>query len=512
MPSPIVLTEAARKIWEALRAGPRDVAAVVAATGLDQSQIMLAASEGAAQGFIAVEERARVEIDPAPDAPARLAAGLPERRAAQLLQEAGGELPLSDFLARAQEQGLAPNEIFRWGGTRGWLQRVKGQGPPTVLLTEAGRAALAGEAPDEQALRLAAQGMRFLDELGARGIDTAAVAELLGRRGELARLRERKQRVLTLTAPGREAIQRAVVKREKNALSPDDLRSGAWRDIALRPYDVTLPAEVPYPAKLHPLRRVIEQARRAFLELGFTEVVSPMVEAAFWNFDALFQPQDHPARDMQDTFYLAEPAQAPLPDAAVVERVRRTHEDGGETGSTGWGYRWRPEEARRLVLRTHTTAATVRALFAHPEPPYKAFCVGWTYRNETVSFKHLPVFHQLDGIIIDEQASLATLLGTLAAFYRKMGFAQVRFKPAFYPYTEPSADVLVRMESRGKWLEMGGSGIFRPEVTEPLGCRHPVLAWGLGIERLAMLRLGIDYMRQLYQGGLALVEEVPLCR
>jgi len=154
----------------------------------------------------------------------------------------------------------------------------------------------------------------------------------------------------------------------------------------------------------------------------------------------------------------------------------------------------------------------VRALAAHPSPPHKVFCIGWTYRNETISFKHLPVFHQLDGIIIDEHANLATLLGTLAAFYRKMGFEDVRFKPAFYPYTEPSVDVLVHMKSRSKWIEMGGSGIFRPEVTEPLGCTHPVLAWGLGLERLAMLRLGFDDIRQLYQGGLDFVEEVPLCQ
>jgi phenylalanyl-tRNA synthetase alpha chain len=165
-----------------------------------------------------------------------------------------------------------------------------------------------------------------------------------------------------------------------------------------------------------------------------------------------------------------------------------------------------------VVLRTHTTAATIRALARHPEAPYKAFCVGWTHRNETLSFKHLPVFHQVDGIIIDEHANLSTLLGTLKAFYQKMGFEGVRFKPAFYPYTEPSVDVMVYMESRKKWIEMGGSGIFRPEVTEPLGCKHPVLAWGLGIERLAMLKLGFSDIRELYQGGLDTVEAVPLCR
>ena len=244
--------------------------------------------------------------------------------------------------------------------------------------------------------------------------------------------------------------------------------------------------------------------------MGFAEVVSPMIESAFWNFDALFQPQDHPARDMQDTFYMRHPAETPLPDAKIVEPVRRTHEDGWETGSEGWGYTWSPERSKQVVLRTHTTAATIRALAANPNPPGKFFCVGWTYRNETISFKHLPVFHQVDGIIIDEEANLASLMGTLQEFYSKMGFGRVKFKPAFYPYTEPSVDVVVYMESRGKWLEMGGAGIFRPEVTLPLGCKYPVLAWGLGIERLAMLRFGLSDIRELYRPSLDALEGVPL--
>ena len=510
----VVLTENAKKVWDALRDGPKDLNEVVEETGLDQSIVMVAALEAQQQGFMTIEQRGRIEVAPAKDARKRVQDKLPERRAAEALVEQPQEgIPMPRFVQLAKELGIAVNEVFRWGGARGWIKREKGDGgPPTVRITDLGREQVQKQQPDETSILLASEGIRFLDEQAARGVDTAAVEALLSKRSDLARLRKRTQRILALTEAGLKVIDEVRIKREKNALSPEDFRTGAWRDITLRPYDVTLPAQTIYPAKIHPLRKIIEQARRAFLELGFTEVVSPMVEAAFWNFDALFQPQDHPARDMQDTFYMDEPARSPLPDAAVVEAVRRTHEDGGETGSTGWGYAWSPEEAQKVVLRTHTTAATIRALAAHPDAPYKAFCVGWTYRNETISYKHLPVFHQLDGIIIDEHASLATLLGTLTAFYQKIEIEKVRFKPAFYPYTEPSVDVMVFMESRGKWIEMGGSGIFRPEVTEPLGCHHPVLAWGLGVERLAMLRLGFTDIRQLYQGGLDTVQEVPLCR
>jgi phenylalanyl-tRNA synthetase alpha chain len=275
---------------------------------------------------------------------------------------------------------------------------------------------------------------------------------------------------------------------------------------------VSLPAEVVCPAKVHPLQKILQETRVAFLEMGFTEVVSPEVESAFWDFDALFQPQDHPARDMQDTFYVARPASMSLPPADVVQKVRETHEHGGATGSRGWGYRWEEDRAKDVVLRTHTTAATVRALASDPRPPRKVFCVGKVFRNEAISFKHLPEFHQVDGIIIDEKASFVALLGLLKEFYRKMGFERIRFKPAFFPYTEPSAEVYGYMPEKKQWIELGGSGVFRPEVTEPFGCTVPVLAWGLGLERLAMLRYEVQDIRNLYWTDLDWLRRVPLCR
>ena len=165
-----------------------------------------------------------------------------------------------------------------------------------------------------------------------------------------------------------------------------------------------------------------------------------------------------------------------------------------------------------MVLRTHTTATTVHALAEDPCSPRKVFTVGRVFRNETISYKHLPEFTQVDGIIIDEAANFSMLLGTLKEFYRKMGFERVKFKPGFFPYTEPSAEVFVYMESKKSWIELGGSGVFRPEVTQPLGCEVPVLAWGLGLERLAMLRYGLTDIRTLYWTELDWLKEVALCR
>jgi phenylalanyl-tRNA synthetase alpha chain len=242
-----------------------------------------------------------------------------------------------------------------------------------------------------------------------------------------------------------------------------------------------------------------------------------MAESAFWDFDALFQPQDHPAREMQDTMYLKHPGSYPLPgeigyhgpgDSATVAAVRATHVDGGNTGSKGWRYEWSEARARQVVLRTHMTASSIRALAKDPRAPRKVFSLGRVFRRETVDATHLPEFHQVDGIIIDERANLASLMGTLRKFYERLGVPEVKLKPAFFPYTEPSVEVHIKWN--GRWMEMGGAGIFRPEVTEPFGCTAPVLAWGLGLERLAMAVYGIASIKELYQADLEWLANVPL--
>ncbi|MBD3160559.1 MAG: phenylalanine--tRNA ligase subunit alpha, partial [Candidatus Eisenbacteria bacterium] len=337
---------------------------------------------------------------------------------------------------------------------------------------------------------------------------------LLKGRNAWCELRRKVRRRLHLEPAGREALEAGLqTVEEVTQLTPELIASGRWREVRLRSYDVGLATDPVHPGKRHPLQRILDETRRVYLEMGFQEIVSPLAESAFWDFDALFQPQDHPAREMQDTFYLEAPGEVPLPeDSDLVDRVRRVHEDGGETGSIGWQYRWEEARARKTVLRTHTTATTVRALAADPTTPRRVFCVGRVFRRETIDYKHLPIFYQVDGIVIDPDASFANLLGTLGAFYRRMGFPQFQFRPAFFPYTEPSVEVYIWFEKRRDWVEMGGAGIFRPEVTEPLGCTVPVLAWGLGLERLAMMRYDLKDIRDLYFPDTEWLKGVPLCR
>ncbi len=201
---------------------------------------------------------------------------------------------------------------------------------------------------------------------------------------------------------------------------------------------------------------------------------------------------------MQDTFHLA--TECDLPEK-YIKPVKVMHERGAGI-SVGWGGRWSAEVARKQVLRTHTTAITIKYLAEHPEPPVKAFCIDRAYRREAIDPTHTPEFEQLEGVVMDKGVSFKNLLGCLKEFYQRMGFEEVRFRPGYFPYTEPSVEPEVYIESMGKWVELGGAGVFRKEVTKPLGIKYPVLAWGLGVSRVAMLRLGLKDLRELYQSDI----------
>ena len=268
-------------------------------------------------------------------------------------------------------------------------------------------------------------------------------------------------------------------------------------------FDISVKSENAAVGKQHPISFLTKKIKRIFAELGFSEMTGSIVESAFWNFDALFQPQDHPARELADTFYLN--GEAELPDKKLIERVKKSHE-------AGWKYKWTEQEAKRLVLRTHTTALSARYLAANYEKkdPKKYFAIGSVFRNEATDYKHLAEFHQVEGIIAWEHATFRDLLGILKEFYMKLGFDKIRFRPSFFPYTEPSLEVEVFFEPRKQWLELGGAGIFRPEVSVPLANVYPVLAWGLSLERPLMLMLGLEDIRTFYRNDLDFLKSVRL--
>ncbi|MBI5133244.1 MAG: phenylalanine--tRNA ligase subunit alpha, partial [Thaumarchaeota archaeon] len=272
-----------------------------------------------------------------------------------------------------------------------------------------------------------------------------------------------------------------------------------------RAIDVTAPAPVIYAGRKHPLQDVVDEVREVFVGLGFQEIEGPMVQNSFWNFDALFTPQDHPAREMQDTFYIASMQASSVADKKIVNNVSGIHKKG-------WGYKWNINDARKLVLRTHTTPVTIRYLADNKPDEDRVFSVGRVFRNEKLTYKHLAEFYQVEGIVVGRNVTLRDLMGLQTEFYSKMGLKKVKFWPSFFPYTEPSLQSMVYHERLGKWVELFGMGIFRPEVTIPIGVKNPVLAWGGGLERIAMLRYELDDVRELYNNKLSWLRSVPKCQ
>ncbi|MDA4124412.1 MAG: phenylalanine--tRNA ligase subunit alpha [Thaumarchaeota archaeon] len=324
----------------------------------------------------------------------------------------------------------------------------------------------------------------------------------LVQRGVILRSESQKVSVM-ITDPGKAAAASTVSEQYLDRLTPEALSSGSWRGKNLRPIDVEAKAPRLFPGRRHPVRDFIREVKETYVSMGFTELEGNSVHPAFWNFDALFIPQDHPGRDMQDTFYLEGLSDKKLSRKGVIANVAATHESGWKTGSRGWGYSWNIEEARRLVLRTHNTVLTVKALSESGEKETRVFAVSKVYRNENLDYKHLAEFHQMDGIMVGEGLNVRHLMGFLTEFYKKLGMKAVKLWPSYFPYTEPSLEVVGYSDAVKAWIELSGSGVFRPEVTIPLGVKVPVLAWGPGIERLMLMRFGLDDMRELYGNDLS---------
>ena len=418
-----------------------------------------------------------------------IATGLPERVAITVIDAAGGRLDL-DELAQRMSGGMDKIAV-------GWLKRkgladIVPEGDRKVLvLTDKGKATLGTEMPDEAFLKKLAK-----SPVSEKDADKALVKDLKGRKGMIGE-KIVTTRSIVLTDLGKEiAASGLELKPQITEITDRLIQSGEWKDAEFRKYDIQTFAPMLPPAKKHPLSRLGAQIRRMFTDMGFTEMSSEYVQPAFWNMDVLYTPQDHPARDLQDTFYLERPSTIDIDDEELVQKIKDIHENGGNTGSTGWGGEWSREKAESALLRTHSTCSSIRYIVAHPDAPQKAFSISRIFRNESIDSTHLPEFTQIEGIVMDEKADFNMLVSMIKEFYARMGFDQIRIRPAYFPYTEPSLEIEVFFN--GKWMELGGAGMFRPEVLEPFGVKCPVLAWGFGFERLAMLKWNIKDIRDLY--------------
>ena len=421
--------------------------------------------------------------------------GLPERRVVKGVLDVGGQVALQEV---KRVVGISDKELKI---ALGWIRR-KGLGEVVVLNGERvvkARGALL-EDPVEEVLKRLAGGSK----IRVKDVPLEVLSELKTRK--LVSIMQQRRRFAVLTESGFEALTRAQQIRVVGALTADLIKSGEWRSVYLKPYDVSAEPPKIYPARKHFYVEFLDRVRRILVEMGFVEAEGPYVEMEFWNFDVLFQAQDHPAREIHDCFVLLEPSTGRLPHRELVEAVKRVHE-------AKWGYSWSEERASKLILRSHTTAVSARFLAKRPKPPVKMFCVSKVFRPDIIDATHFIEFTQVDGIYGDRGVSLRTLLGVLQDFARRLGFEEVKFRPSYFPFTEPSVEGSVYHPQLG-WIECLGAGMFRPEVLESLGVDYPVAAWGIGIDRLAMALLKISDIRELYSRDLRFLRTravVPQC-
>jgi phenylalanyl-tRNA synthetase alpha chain len=424
--------------------------------------------------------------------------GLPEKRALQLIYNKGGKASLNEISTVLNKQEIPV--AIGWLKRKGWAYIKKDKG--TILeITGDGKKALKTKSDEEEILHL-------LNEKPNTEVDKNKIKSLLSRKNVI-----KEKEIITsnivLTENGKKVIQKGIeFKDEISQITSSIIKSGSWKNKTIRPYDINAFAPAKYGGKAHPLIDLISKIREIFIEMGFEEIQGDFVESCFWNMDMLFIPQDHPAREMQDTLYCKTPSKIKINEKNLVETIAKVHEDGGVTSSTGWGYKFSKDEGERALLRTHTTVNTIRYLYNNPKPPCKVFSIGRVFRKENIDTTHLPEFYQIEGIVHEKNSNFRQLIGVLKEFYQRIGFEKIRFRPGYFPYTEPSMEVEVFWNNQ--WMELGGSGIFRPEVTEPVGVKNPVLAWGLGLERLAMLKFGLTDIRDLYISDLGWLRKKSL--
>ncbi len=479
---------------------------IMAASGLDESRLDMAAGWLQSKGMLDVVGESVTSFVALTDTgTAYREKGTPEMRIITALRD-GREFTVKDII---QSWGLDPAEVSSSVGTlkdAGVVRIVAGGllslasdgdvGPYAFLTDLIGRA---GEkAQSELSIFSKAEQAAIHDNFRKRGKSKG-----------IFRITEKKERTFGLTGGGRELLrqlrERGETGEESSALTPDMLKQGTWKKTTFRSYNISLSPPRTSIGRKHPYREFLDFVKYKFIGMGFEEMRGPLVENEFWDMDALFMPQFHPARNIHDVYFVKEPASSQTIEEPFGSQVAAVHKDGGGTGSKGWRYAFDLERAKRLILRSQGTAVSARTLGAGPNIPGKYFSIARCFRYDAVDATHAPDFYQVEGIVLGEDINFRALLGLLRLFGEEVaGADEFQFRPAYFPFTEPSVELHVKHPALG-WMELGGAGIFRPEVTLPLGVKVPVIAWGLGLDRMAMVALGIQDIRDLFSTDLDFV-------
>jgi len=482
--------------------GTLSAAEILDLSGLDESRLDMAAGWLVSKGLLSLAGESVTSLVSLTETGSEYREkGTPENRIIRALRE-GKRFTVKDII---QSWGMDPSEVSSATGA------LKASG--VIRIVQGGALELdpaASTASYEYLQGVLAETAGASTVLSSMPADKQEVVQAnFHKRGKgkgIFRITEKKNRSYALTAEGREVLrllrERGAVTEEASALTPEMLKQGTWKNARFRAYNIALNPPRTSIGRKHPYREFLDYVKYQFVSMGFEEMRGPLVENEFWDMDALFMPQFHPARNIHDVYFLKEPTHSSSIEAPFGKQVAAAHKDGWKTGSSGWRYAFDEERARRLILRSQGTAVSARTLAAGPKVPGKYFSIARCFRYDAVDATHAPDFNQVEGIVLGSDINFRTLLGLLKLFGQEVAKArEFQFRPAYFPFTEPSVELHVKHPKLG-WMELGGAGIFRPEVTRPLGVSVPVIAWGLGLDRMAMIAMEIQDIRDLFSRDL----------
>jgi len=427
--------------------------------------------------------------------------GLPEKKFLQSLIKEPKTLEQLKEVLNKNELNVALGLLK----SKAAIEISKKAGKTQIKITPAGKTFLQKESLEEQFLK-----KHFPVEIKTLKPEEKHALELLKKRKGIIKTKLLKLRTAQLTDLGKKILKTGIKGKYEEILTPEMLAKGTWKDKKFRAYDVEINVPEISAGKKQHYRRFLDEVRTKFLALGFKEMDGPIVETDFWDMDALYMPQFHSARDIHQAYYIKDPVYGKI-DEKIVKRVKEAHEKG-VAGSTGWQYKFDEKQTQRHILRTQGTACSARMLASKQlEIPGKYFGITRCFRYDVVDATHNCDFYQVEGIVVEEGMNLKHLFGLLKMFAKEFAETdEIKLVPGYFPFTEPSVELFAKHPKLG-WIELGGAGIFRPEMVVPLlGKFVPVLAWGIGIDRIAMFKLGIKDIRQLFSHDLEFLRKIKL--
>lgn len=472
------------------------VSEIITTTKLQEVEVMRALQWLAGKNIIKLTTTTKELLNLGQNGQLFITKGLPERRILNALAQ--GPVSTKKLLSTAnitQEELSVSLGILK---TNNAITIIKNQDIVLTLTTQ-GKELLKQKFPEETFLT-----KKFPLDPTTLSLTEKKIFETLKKRKDIIQTETKRDVAITLLDLGKRIQKYEFPTTDVvDHITPDLLKTNAWKGKTFRRYDLTLEPPLTYTGRRQHYRAFLDSVREHFIALGFTEMTGPLVETEFWNMDALYMPQFHSARDIHDVYHIKEPTYTKL-DAALIKKVKAAHEHGAGTGSTGWCYCFDEQRTQRNILRSHDTSISSRTLASKElHIPGKYFQISRCFRKDVIDATHLPDFNQVGGFVIDNHLNLRHLFGLLKQFAQTFaGTKEIKLVPAYFPFTEPSVELYAKHPHLG-WIELGGAGIFRPELVKPLvGKEVPVIAWGIGIDRIAMFKLGLKDIRSLFSHDL----------